>query len=611
MANPVAFPANSNPFRGGSFTPGTVPALNGAIAPASTGGSLQGSVTAGQPMLARNNRGSNIAVPYARVVLHPAAQTALAPAPDAFRSGSDSTSFRFRNHSDTNTTDNIFETDGLLTGRVAFVLGRRGTKYSSAVTGAAARAPVDALGNPTVPFREANQLAQFAVGGADVNTMQRMCSFEYLQRYFHHVLKTKVIELGQAAGADFTGFDVPSDYLVIKLKIRLSTMTNIDGEALLKELSKVKYNQPNPSIKGGKGIKLRNSGIFLADDGPFLRGKTLETSLAFVAATKKTLKDLPAAIGDIIAFDRLQQLIMSEGACDWVPDGVVHSKLSQGDKLLDDEVDSRDGQLYNVTVAGPAITSSWTEDKHMQVLPLDKVFVVIVADVWDDYETDATKPGSPVKAHEDGDYEHALLSKVNAGTGNTPRNAARKMLYAAATDTTAAITNMRVRLMTSSEMVGCSAVKRQGEQKYGALEEKDANAVKWPARGANAAASKTNYEKMERDRHVRLGLKLGGDGGVSEYIIGGWCIGTVLDAAAARSSADGVSLVGAVKRQRTAHASNIKVKVEWWSADKMYRSFMNVKGGLATRYNGSNKTGKVVTTAGAEGAVLAPATART
>ena len=74
-------------------------------------------------------------------------------------------------------------------------------------------------------------------------------------------------------------------------------------------------------------------------------------------------------------------------------------------------------------------------------------------------------------------------------------------------------------------------------------------------------------------------------GAFSEYIIGGWCIGTVLDAAAARSSLGG-GVGGGVKRQRASHASNVKVKVEWWSADRMYRSYMNVSGGIRTRYNG-------------------------
>ena len=63
--------ANSDPFRGGSFTPGSVPGVNGAIASATDGASLLGSVQGSTPMMARNNRGSNVTVPYARVRRRP------------------------------------------------------------------------------------------------------------------------------------------------------------------------------------------------------------------------------------------------------------------------------------------------------------------------------------------------------------------------------------------------------------------------------------------------------------------------------------------------------------------------------------------------------------
>lgn len=71
--------ANSDPFRGGSFTPGIVPGVNGGIAPASTGATLLGSVQPSTPMLARNNRGSNVTVPYARVRCHTNGATRQTP----------------------------------------------------------------------------------------------------------------------------------------------------------------------------------------------------------------------------------------------------------------------------------------------------------------------------------------------------------------------------------------------------------------------------------------------------------------------------------------------------------------------------------------------------
>jgi hypothetical protein len=60
---------NSDPFRGGGKFVAGVPTSGptGSIAPASTGGSLVGGVQGSTPMLARNNRGSNITIPYARV----------------------------------------------------------------------------------------------------------------------------------------------------------------------------------------------------------------------------------------------------------------------------------------------------------------------------------------------------------------------------------------------------------------------------------------------------------------------------------------------------------------------------------------------------------------
>ena len=85
--------------------------------------------------------------------------------------------------------------------------------------------------------------------------------------------------------------------------------------------------------------------------------------------------------------------------------------------------------------------------------------------------------------------------------------------------------------------------------------------------------------------NTRCGMKLGvyteGDGPpgtlgqgegkyAGQFIIGGWCIGTVLDNSASRSS------IG--HQTRTAPAScalNINVGVEWWSGDKLHRHYMD------------------------------------
>lgn len=87
--------------------------------------------------------------------------------------------------------------------------------------------------------------------------------------------------------------------------------------------------------------------------------------------------------GDEVAFDLLERALEDIGVTDWRPDGIVLSKGTNdpNDKLSDEYFDVRDGQLYNMRIQGPALTSTWTGDPALEMMPLDKVFIVIVADV--------------------------------------------------------------------------------------------------------------------------------------------------------------------------------------------------------------------------------------
>jgi len=190
--------------------------------------------------------------------------------------------------------------------------------------------------------------------------------------------------------------------------------------------------------------------------------------------------------------------------------------------LRDDDIDAREGQLYNVAISGPAITSSWTGDRDQEVMPLDKVFICIVADVFKD------------------DIPAALVAEFakTERTAESVEKAARAAMGDLNTepgDNFQHMTNFSVMRMTSSQFHRFSAYKK-------------------------------GHEKS------RLGLPLGETGG--RYIVGGWCIGQVTDSAAARATHDGV-VVGTSGKAKSAHAANILVKPEWWSADLMYRKFMN------------------------------------
>ena len=78
------------------------------------------------------------------------------------------------------------------------------------------------------------------------------------------------------------------------------------------------------------------------------------------------------------------------------------------------------------------------------------------------------------------------------------------------------------------------------------------------------------------DPKSRCGLRLGQNKGDSnivtgEYIIGGWCIGTVMDSAASRSSVGNV-----VRTAPASMAINVNVNVEWWSGDDLHKRYMDV-----------------------------------
>lgn len=373
MSIPTTFVPNSDPFRGGSFTPaGSAGGVNGAIGGASTGSSLIGGVTGGTPMLARNTRGSNITVPYARVVFHPPGNTALTP---VSQNASDNKGKDLHQRLMKSNPENAImtETEHLFFGRLAFVLGRRGKSYVSTVESAMGLDMINIVGGSSISGAHARttQLA-LAPGTGGTATAQRLCSFEYLQRYFHHVLANKSIPLA----------DVETQPTKYNKKLEkayrgetpptLNDLTNVEAGELV-----TKMDQESDVLDFREGVdvgeKWSKQGANVEAVGIFLHG--------MVASRRLSGKSSAAGIGDEIFDKYLQEQMIANGLLDWMPDGVVMSKLSQGDRILDDELDSRDGMLFNVAIAGPAISTLWSQDRELDVMPLDKVFILYVAKV--------------------------------------------------------------------------------------------------------------------------------------------------------------------------------------------------------------------------------------
>jgi hypothetical protein len=132
------------------------------------------------------------------------------------------------------------------------------------------------------------------------------------------------------------------------------------------------------------------------------------------------------------------------------------------------------------------------------------------------------------------------------------------------TGETTRMVNFRPMFATSSQMINYSTLKfdQSGNQQAG------------PEIEANAFARVPDQSRM--------GLRLARDGG--EYIVGGWCIGNVLDTSASRAAFPGAGTNIGVRTAPNTAALNVNVQIDWWDSDRMWRSFMNVEDACKPRY---------------------------
>jgi len=97
----------------------------------------------------------------------------------------------------------------------------------------------------------------------------------------------------------------------------------------------------------------------------------------------------------------------------------------------------------------------------------------------------------------------------------------------------------------------------------------------------------TNYSnpfKRTNLNDARCGLPIGFDAGAASgaasYIVGGWCIGTILDSGASRAAVS-----NQVRTAPCSMAMNINVNVQWWTADELYTHYMDVPYGSGPAAN--------------------------
>jgi len=448
MSGPYARP-NNDPFQGGSYQPLRPPNGGSAGFPppgASSGPSLADNVSGGAPFLARNNRGSNISIPYARIVSVASNEFTQLDKADLSHENYKSLPPSART---------IRETDDLRKFRLAWIAGE------------------SAMYKTTTPtnFKPSN------FNG--VNRTSRLCSSEYLKRYFESTLRNASIQLSlrydheKRGGESQVGFGNSNNFTEKAMfpkyttgllgsvtrpakKRGMSTSKGLDDQLLFFSglrssvdsnpyvaITEGDYNRrthkfqtpliPSSSMTVTSNITYALGSRDMGDDvwadkqealdsdavrsrdnrkqrpvdgkaeyptpdrnyicgiyprplGPFLHGRTLLDGMSAITFEGESGDPIMMAdaMGDHVAFTALYDEMQKHGVFDWKPDGVVNSKLENGpDKQADDYFDERDGQLFNVHVQGPATCSNWAGTEFSRsAVAGDKLFVAIVADCW-------------------------------------------------------------------------------------------------------------------------------------------------------------------------------------------------------------------------------------
>ena len=585
----------NNAFGGGTLARATPPTSVGGVFQSA---GATGFTAPGVPGIvsARNNSGSNVRVPYARVVplhSHDALQVTDAMGFDK----------------------KTMEYEGLKQGEVAWVLGQayaRATantfegnfrKQSDDPDGSATRPAIKSTLNPVTAM------------GHGPDRMQRLAYTGYVEAHFKDRVGRQDLNLLK--------FDFMNDELSTQLGSEFALWKK-RGVAVgnLFAMPDLAWALQTP-IVGSAAQQVSNfmiQGLFAMERGPFLR--SIGTDHRPITVSTDRSNDLASQmtvdrhLGSGLAQEGLALLLKSAGVFNWVPDGVCLSKYETGpDAISDAYMDARASQLFNVAVQGPAITNTWSNDSMMSTLPMDKVFVVVVGDLW--YTTGLTTGDTSVDAARK--FSTALkgakkgkLDGVTMGNG-TPSNfgtdeAANttivglyKKWVTAAADQKSATWAAYTAALNTVEPV--SAMNPKGAFDQAAKQLRNGTRGVTSAHLTNLRLMRVTSSFLINNSHYKGPQKRGDlyydsrmsrcglpfsynddeDSGVASYILGGWCVGTVIDAAASRAAFNNFG----VRTSASAMAININVNVEWWDADKLYQHYQDKESYLEASPSGS------------------------
>ena len=602
-----------------------------------------------------------------------------------------------------------YEYDGLESGELAWVLGKqfpvRGNRYPQTVeySSLATQMPRSAPGAYGAPRAGAGArgadgadlVPHLQPNGFGPDRMQRLAYTAWMESHFLQRTGRQTIDL--------KAFDMFSPTAkAIDSELNFWSTHGAAGSDLF-ALPDLAYAFQSPTSDPAKNpLQIAASqnadaampqGLFVMERGPFLRSIGTDRRAISIEAQTETGESFISKqmvdrhLGSELAQKGLEVALKEHGVFNWVPDGICLSKYETGPNgQADAEHDARASQLFNVAVQGPAITKTWTHDPKMQCMPMDKVFMLVVADLSYTIQDAAAnvnnardqtiamrdavrnRAGARTKMSNtptvaeaaaaaaagraargaieiavDGpiggrpgangpmpNSEVAFTDWVGRG-GTLPAAGVAFVSVSAAAGGPVPATGDGILLLEQLSAAGAlpDAIDRARARAeelwtayratfgFGAAAPRPVNQVlEDAADGFDATAASlrrgevgvgqaklgnfrlmratssflaqyshysTAGELSKDPRDSRCGLPIefrpavpgpGGRpaGGGGSYIVGGWCIGTVLDSAASRSVYNGT-----VRTAPASMALNIAVNIEWWNADKLYQHYQDTE----------------------------------
>ena len=276
-------------------------------------------------------------------------------------------------------------------------------------------------------------------------------------------------------------------------------------------------------------------GLNVLADGCFLISKSLseETDeIPFKQVKHTASMAVPKNLGGKLAQRALLVELRRRGLLSWQPDGICLSKFESSDSVAQNAAyDAQMSQLFNVAVQGPSITNVWTFDSDMVTTPGDKVFMLLVGTVR--LQVSQASTAFALKNQED---ENAFRSSLSDYYKE------QDIEVGSWTLSECTLSDFRLMRATSSYLVEHSLP------------------------SVNVAKSRCGLaDNGFNSQSVKEGQEI-----AREYILGGWCIGTVMDSAASRAVSHNMPYAS----QHTM-AINVNVNIEWWDADQLHLAYQN------------------------------------